>query len=222
VWLPSEDDVVWEYIPGTPCWNWYSGGGLDYPTSVAVEASGNVWVPNSGNASVSAWSPSGDAWLAASGYTGAGESDPDCIAIDASGNAWIGNWLGETLSEYSSSGVVLSTSSGYSGGGIGRAEGVAIDGAGNVWAASSGGGGSPIDISEFSSTGVAISGSNGYAGANLGGPNAIAVDGSGNVWVTDPNSYNYIDEFVGLAAPVVTPLAANLTAPYGSHAVNLP
>jgi hypothetical protein len=39
----------------------------------------------------------------------------------------------------------------------------------------------------------------------------LAIDGSGNAWVTGGNQ---VTEFVGAAAPVVTPLAANLGNPY--------
>ena len=57
-----------------------------------------------------------------------------------------------------------------------------------------------------------ISSANGYpfntGGYNIGG---LAIDGSGNMWVTGGNQ---VTEFIGAAAPVVTPLAANLGNPY--------
>ena len=67
-----------------------------------------------------------------------------------------------------------------------------------------------------------ISGSGGYTGGGLlNAPSDLAIDGSGDVWVPNSNN-NTIVEFVGAAAPVVTPIAANLLPPYGSHAVNEP
>jgi hypothetical protein len=41
----------------------------------------------------------------------------------------------------------------------------------------------------------------------MASPAAIAIDGSGNVWVTNTGDSS-LTEFVGAAAPVVTPLAA--------------
>jgi hypothetical protein len=37
-------------------------------------------------------------------------------------------------------------------------------------------------------------------------PYGIAVDGSGNVWVASDDNVAPLTEFVGVAAPVVTPL----------------
>jgi hypothetical protein len=220
VWLPSEDDVVWEYFPGTSCWNWYSGGGLNQPGPIAIDASGNAWTANGNSSSVSEFSSAG-AVLSPSGFTGAGVHDPTQMAADAEGNIWISNYVTGSVSEYNSSGTELSTSSGYTSSSMSNNSGLAIDGAGNVWVSTGGSNGNPSLIDELNSSGTVISGSTGYTSSDLNAPNLLAVDGSGNLWVVNGGS-TFIDEFVGLAAPVVTPKAANLTSPYGSHAVNLP
>ncbi len=106
----------------------------------------------------------------------------------------------------SSTGQTVSGSSGYSGGGLSNPYGIAIDGAGNVWAANNGG--NSNSVSEFNSSGTPISGSNGYVSNGLLEPYGIAIDGSGNVWVASDLSSGPLTEFVGLAAPVVTPLSA--------------
>ena len=95
-----------------------------------------------------------------------------------------------------------------SGGGVDDPYGLAIDGAGNVWTANYGG--NSNSISEFSSSGAAISGSNGYVSDWLVEPYGVAVDGSGNVWVASDNTSGPLTEFVGLATPVVTPIAAGV------------
>jgi ligand-binding sensor domain-containing protein len=43
----------------------------------------------------------------------------------------------------------------------------------------------------------------------MSGPSQLAIDPSGNVWVTDYNngSGNSLTEFIGAAAPVVTPVS---------------
>jgi hypothetical protein len=184
---------------------------------IAADTSGNIWVTSStpGNGGIfefnSSGQVSGNSPIAGGGLTG-----PQGIAIDASGNAWVVNNSG-TLSEFSSSGSPISGSGGFSGGGLEDAVGLAIDGAGNVWAPNSIGW-----LSEVNSSGAAISGSFGYQGGSLDHPVALAIDGSGNVWVSNFDDSAGVTEFVGAAAPVVTPLAANLMSPYGSHAVNRP
>jgi hypothetical protein len=49
----------------------------------------------------------------------------------------------------------------------------------------------------------------GYSDSSLNAINSIAVDGSGNVWAANYLGSS-VTEFVGLAAPVVTPIAAGV------------
>ena len=75
-----------------------------------------------------------------------------------------------------------------------------------MWTANNGG--NSNSISEFTASGTAVSGGNGYVAGGLLEPYGIAVDGSGNVWVASDNTGGPLTEFVGVAAPVVTPIAA--------------
>ena len=198
----------------------YTGGGLNDPVSLAIDASGNVWVSDSITlGSLSEFSSTGTPITTSAGYTGGGLNDPWGVAIDASGNVWVVNsgTGANSISELNSSGTPISGTSGYTGGGLNIPEGIAIDGAGNVWVANRASTQtSPpypdSSISEFNSAGTAISPSTGYqAGLNVS--LRVAIDSSGNVWV--PNAtLNSVTEFVGAAAPVVTPIVANL--PTGS------
>jgi len=220
VWMPTAFDNVWEYFPGVTCWNWYSGGGLNYPGPIAIDASGNAWMANVNGNSLSEFSSAGMV-LSPSGFSGAGEFGPTQIAVDAKGNIWISNYVNGSVSEYNSSGSPLSTSSGYTNSSLTYNGGLAIDGAGNVWVSTGGSNGTPSLIAELNSSGTVISGPTGYTSPDLGSPNLLTVDGSGNLWVLNGGA-TFIDEFIGLAAPVVTPKAANLAAPYGAYAVNMP
>jgi hypothetical protein len=205
------------------------GGGISNdPVSLAIDASGNIWVTDSITlGALSEFNSSGMAVSGSSGDTGGGLNDPWGIAIDGSGNVWaVNSGTGaNTISKFGSSGSAITGSSGYSGGGLDIPEGIAIDGAGDVWVVNRATNAtSPpypdSSISEFNSSGTALSPSTGYqAGLNLA--LRIAVDGSGNVWVTNA-SLNTVTEFVGAGAPVVTPIVANLLSPYGTSAVNLP
>jgi hypothetical protein len=53
----------------------------------------------------------------------------------------------------------------------------------------------------------------------LNGPQSIAVDSTGSVWFSNSLDYT-VTQFIGAATAVVTPLAANLQAPYNNPASN--
>ena len=106
---------------------------------------------------------------------------------------------GNSVTELSPSGQPLSPDqSGFTGGGLHIPEAVAIDGAGHVWVANRG------SVTELDSTGAPLSPASGFiaSGGNLG--LGIAIDAAGDVWVLG-SSHSGV-EFVGLAAPVATPL----------------
>ena len=118
----------------------YKGGGLIYPSSVAIDSSGNVWAANGGNDSASKFSGAGVALSPSTGYTGGGLNDPGSIAIDGAGNAWFTNL--QSVSELSSAGIAISpslgyfsTSFGYTGGVFSQPYSIAVDGSGDAWVA---------------------------------------------------------------------------------------
>jgi sugar lactone lactonase YvrE len=218
--------------------NGIQGGGLAGAEGVAIDVHGNVWVADSDGFDLSDFNLSGGAISSSSGYTGGGLNQPVSIAIDASGNVWAANsttgtapnfTAGIGVSEFTSGGSAISPApNGFTGGGLKYPHGIAIDGSGNVWIGDNNGN----MVTEMNSSGTPISGASGYGDGGVSAPLSVAVDGSGNVWVTNgcesnsnscfTSSVNTITEFVGAAAPVVTPIVANLLTPYGSHAVNLP
>jgi hypothetical protein len=88
------------------------------------------------------------------------------------------------------------------------AQGIAIDGNGTVWLASKGGGTLPVlpSLLPIVPSMLADNSPTYLASASLAaGPLRVAVDGSGNVWVLLAD--NSVTEYVGLATPVVTPIA---------------
>lgn len=148
----------------------HTGGGLNAPQGIAVDASGNLWLPNKGNNSVTELSPTGAPLSSSTGYTGL--STPSALAIDTAGNIWVANQGGGTgsgsLTQLSSSGTVVAT---YSGGGLNAPSSIAVDGAGIIWLANSG----ANTVSAFTGNGTPLS-PNGFVGAGLSQPVSIAVD----------------------------------------------
>lgn len=187
-------------INGTPT--------LDFPVAIAVDANRNGWLANFSSNAVTKVSSDGNS---ATAYVCC--DAPDGLAIDGSGNVWVANYFGDSVSLLSGSGAVLST--GFKGGGILHPQGIAIDGVGNVWVASYRG----PSIAELAGTGTSsapgtiLSPAAGWApDAALLEAYALAIDASGNVWVTSFGS-SQLTEYVGLAAPVKTPLLGPVRVP---------
>lgn len=161
-------------LGNTPPDNWliaikYIGGGLNAPKGIAVDASGNVWVPNSGNNSVTKLNNNGDALSGVSGLTVGSLSAPSSIAIDTNGNVWVANAGNNSISKILPDGL---SGSSYAGGGLNTPQGITIDISGNVWVTNSGN----ASVSAFDSSGNALSGTNGYTGGGIQAPLAIGVN----------------------------------------------
>ncbi len=187
----------------------FAVGSLVGPAGIASDTSGNIWAANylASTSSITESDSSGGQSADPSGFTGGGLNSPYGVAIDAAGNIWVTNQGGNgSLSEFSSSGTAISGSNGYINGGLSDPRGVAIDGLGNIWVANFDGN----CISEFNSSGSPITGANGYVGSGVYQPYGIAIDLSGNVWAATDNGTSSLTEFIGAAAPVVTPIAAGV------------
>jgi len=192
----------------------YIGGGLAGPLGVAIDGVGNAWIANNGfNAGNSLSKIAPDQTV--TNIAGGGLASPAGVAIDSDGDVWVANnaAVSVAVSEFTSNGTPVNNT-GFTGGGISQPISLAIDGNNNVWIANQLGN----SISELSSNGTAISPSTGYLGGqvgNLNSPWALRIDSSGNVWVSSfaataiPNTslVANLTEFVGLAAPAVTPLS---------------
>jgi streptogramin lyase len=202
-------------------------GNAPYGAAVALDASANLWVSSPGTNGIVKLSSSGTLLSPPNGYTGGGLSEPGSVALDHSGNVWAINTLagylnsGGSISELSSSGASLSSSTGFTSSLMSGPVSLAVDGAGYVWVAN---GYSEIENVNNSVVELAPNGSVAMyiAHANqqreyLDGPQSIAVDSTGSVWISNGLAYN-VTQFVGVATPVVTPLAANLTVPYTAPA----
>jgi hypothetical protein len=181
-----------------------AGGNITVPTAIAIGKSAAVYV-TSGNGSLVKLNQATGAYLTAD--NDGTLQGPSAIATDpVSGNIvatgyTTGSSVGSALSEFS--GDVAAGASPVTSGLSGPA-GVADDGA-SIWIVNSKPSGS---LSQFAfGSASATSPTAGYGTINT--PVGVAVDSSGSVWTANSGS-NTLSKFIGLSAPVATPIAVNV------------
>jgi len=182
-----------------------------YPSGVAVDSAGNVYVADCINHTIRKVTSAGMVTTIAGSARNSGSTDgtgsaarfryPNGVAVDSAGNVYVGDAGNYTIRKVTSAGVVttIAGSAGNSGStdGTGSAArfdypcGVAVDSAGNVYVADNSG----HTIRKVTSAGVVttLAGSAGRSGSTDGTgsdarfryPNGVAVDGAGNVYVGD-------------------------------------
>jgi len=143
----------------------YTGGGLSTPKGIATDGSGNVWLPNSGNNSVTKFSNAGTVLSGTNGFTAGPLSAPSSIAVDTGGNAWVTNTGNNSVTELNPAG---SSGTVFSGTSFNTPNSVAIDGNGNAWVSNSGNN----SATEIATTQVVTN----YSGPGVIAPAAIALD----------------------------------------------
>jgi streptogramin lyase len=202
-------------LAGTPS-DWtlsieYSGGGLNLPQLLAVDGSGNIWVPNAVDpGTLSEFSPTGDPLSGKDGFSGGGLSYPEAVAADISGNIWSANeGLLHGVSEHSSNGTPLSGSAGYTAVGLVQPVAIALDAAGDVFTANLGG----TSVTKLNSAGRSLAL---FANGGLDEPYAVAVDTSQNVWVANSGPSNSVSRFNNTGTPANgSGYHGSLSQPYG-------
>ena len=187
---------------------------LDYPTGVAVDGAGNLFIADTFNARIRKVTPAGAISTVAGngtrGFSGDGGPAtsaelrlPSGIAFDSAGNLFIADETNNRIRKVTAAGTISTVAgngtAGFSGDGgpaaaaeLFEPEGVAVDSAGNLYIADS------INnrIRKVTAAGtistVAGNGTQGFSGdggravlAELNQPSGIAVDSAGNLFIAD-------------------------------------
>lgn len=141
-------------------------GGFSAPSAAAVDASGSVWVTNSGNNSVTILNGT---TATPTVLTNGNLNSPSAIAFDASGNAWVPNKGNSTLSVFTPAGAGTTplTTSGV----LSAPTSVAIDGQGTVWVTNGG----SNTVTAVTVSGVSVTGTTSYS-TNGTTPVAVAIN----------------------------------------------
>ncbi len=216
------DDLIRKITPAgqvtTIAGNGYSGASnnpgressFDYPYGIAVDASGNIYVADSGNNLIRKITPSGTvSTLAGSGATGAADGQgttasfnfPMAVAVDVAGNVYVADQaqirkitpagLVSTLAGTGTPGDMVGAGSAAA---FAHPKGLALDAAGNIFVVDS----DNNKIKKVTPAGVVTTiagdGTQGYAdgtgtAATFGNPYGIAIDAAGNLYITDATNY---------------------------------
>jgi sugar lactone lactonase YvrE len=191
--------------------------GLNYPTAVAVDGSGNIYIADSGTNRVLKET------LAAGSYTQTvvanatanGLDSPLGVAVDGSGNVYVVDWgNNQVLKETpSAGGYTQSVVADNANNGLESPTEVAVDSAGNVYIADT------DNNQVLKETLSAGSYTQSVVAEGLNEPYGVAVDGAGNVYIADSGNSRILKETLSAGAytqSVVASAATNgLTYPYG-------
>jgi hypothetical protein len=201
-------------VSGSP----YTAGGLNFPLSIAIDATNISWIVDYGDSSLTLLSNSGTVLSGANGYNGVDSGGtshfdfPVAVAVDSNRNGWVGNLSSDTVVKVAADGSSYTsyvTGSGPSG--------VAVDTANNVWVANYYGN----SVGIVSSTGSVLSGT-GITGGGIYHPQGIAVDGANKAWVANyrglSNTGNSVSELAAVGSTTGSGAVLSPSTGWGSDA----
>jgi streptogramin lyase len=231
---PDQGDIV-VYPGGNPAKAiTISGGGLNHPFAVQIDGYGRAWVTNAGlggaklvgtKAAIFIGKFAGSVTVINPDFKPTSFSpiqDPSFkfplgLAIDSENNAWAVNYFGSSITQLRPDGAVAANYK-LPSGTLPWSE--AVDGSDRVWVV---GFAVPhvwelcgVNVSACppgSSTGQILSPKSGFSSKAIQHVTSIQIDQSGNVWVSNnwsqiapPAGGVGVDEIIGAATPVCTPL----------------
>jgi hypothetical protein len=197
-----------QLVFGPPATPTALGGGFDEPIDLAVDASGNVYVADSGNRAVKKM-PAGCNSSTCVATLGGGFNGPFGVAVDGAGNVYVADGSNSQVDEMppgcSSSSCVTTLGGGFNA----LLPSVAVDGSGNVYVIQ-------LDTVYEMPPGCTSSSCVAPVGGGFSQPSGVAVDGNGNIYIADTGNKAVKEMPPGCAsATCVSTLGGGFNAPEG-------
>ena len=230
--LKLDQNGVVTRVAGSPTLAGYAGDGgpaanaqLYFPSGLAADQAGNVYIADSGNAVIRKVTPSGiiSTYAGNGGYGSSGDGGPATqatlsypvgLAVDGNGNLFIGDGGNGTIRKVASDGTISTVLLS----GVNGAYGLATDAQGNLYIADPTANVVRVLRAQGGLTAFAGTGAAGYAGdeaaalnARLSAPYGVATDTTGNVYISDTgnNVIRKVD-----SSGIITTVAGNNSYPY--------
>ncbi|CAN5383756.1 hypothetical protein BH09BAC6_BH09BAC6_02480 [soil metagenome] len=192
--VPASSDIA------TPGYNSNAvtvGAGFTFPTSIAKDTAGNIYIADYGNSAIKKIPAGGGAPVT----VGSGFNHPIGVAVDVAGNVYVGDYQNNAVKKIpAGGGSPVTIGSGFSG-----PYGVAVDAAGNVYVA---------DKSNNAIKKIPVAGGGPLIlGSGFSGPTGVAVDAAGNIFVADYGNNAVKKIPAGGGVPVI--IGSGFNHPYG-------
>jgi uncharacterized protein (TIGR03437 family) len=209
---------------------------LNFPTGIALDAKGNMYVADAGNAVVRRIAADGTINTVAGNGIGkfAGDNgpatsaqiDPVAVALDSQGNLYIADGLNYRIRKVATNGIITTIAGTGNEGDTGDngpatsatisfVTDLAVDNAGNIYLADL----YNYEVRKIDATGMMTDFAGGFQ--NLGyadgvpantaamAPDGVAFDGSGNLYISDENIYNTVIRRVDLSTGLIYTVAGS-------------
>jgi sugar lactone lactonase YvrE len=170
------------------------GSGLGFPTAIAMDGAGDLFIADSFNQRVVELPAGGGAQIA----TGSG-GFPSGIAVDGAGDLFVAVATGAEVLELSRNGIQTSLT------GFTQPQGIAVDGVGDLFIADTGNN-RVVEVSPGGSAKITV-------GTGLLSPQGVAVDAAGNVFIADTGNDRVVELSVLGGGP--TTIGTGLSNPAG-------
>jgi sugar lactone lactonase YvrE len=185
-----------------------STGAVSAPTALAFDTSGNLWVVNVGNGSITAIAPGSTTPIAADTIT-TGLGSPFGLAFDTHGTLWVGNASNNTVTAYvpgTNTPIAVDTLTG-----LNSPAAVAFDANGNLWLAN-GGNNAILAFAPGTTTQIAAD----TITTGVSDPLGMAFDANRNLWVSNFNINTVTAYATGTTAPITAnTISTGLNKPIG-------
>jgi DNA-binding beta-propeller fold protein YncE len=175
--------------------------GLHYPSGVAVDGDGNVYIANNNNGAINKWIASNNSVTA---LVTNGLTQPNNVAVDREGNVYIADSANNAIKKWTAadSNVTTLISSGFF-----YPSGVAVDSAGNVYIADTVH--SAIKMWTASNRNLTT-----LVSSGLNNPYGVAADIAGNIYIADTYN-NAVEKWTAANSNLTTLVSSGLNYPYG-------